>query len=102
MSEDTTTSTARRWPFTNDVLAGLLVVSTVGAVGFSLSATGSIPETLTWVFAVESLLAATWAFGRETLSAVSKVLPSNGGGSGEPAVRRELAESKRDSGSEGT
>ncbi len=71
MSEDTT-STAKRHKYTNDALAGLLVLSTVGAIGASVYATGQVPRSLAAVFAVESLLAATWAFGRETLAAVSE------------------------------
>ena len=76
MTDETTTSTARRWQFTNDVLAGVLVLSTVGAVAWSLSTTGEVPRMLLGVFAFESLLAAGWAFGRETLAAVAEVVPS--------------------------
>ncbi len=94
MSEDTT-SAATRHKYTNDALAFLLVGATVAAVGASVYLTGSVPRSLAGVFAVESLLAATWAFGRETLAAVSEAT----GGSNQPvAVLREEAETGKQSG----
>jgi len=79
MSQDTT-DTAKRHKYTNDALALLLVASTVGALAASLYLTGTAPRSLVAVFAVESLLAATWAFGRETLAAVGEFR----GGSDQP------------------
>jgi len=94
MSGDTTTSTAKRHKYTNDALAVLLVASTIGAVGAMLYLTGSVPRSLRAVFAVESLLAATWAFGRETLAAVGEFR----GGSDQPvAVLREDAQTGQQS-----
>jgi len=95
MSNSETTSTATRYKFTNDLLAGLLVASTVGAVLFAVYTTGSVPRTLGAVFAFESLLAAGWAFGRETLGAVAEVVPSPFGVQREtpPPRRREERES---------
>lgn len=71
MSEHTT-STAKRHKYTNDALAFLLVGALVAAVGASIYLTWSVPRSLADVFAVESLLAATWAFGRETLTSVAE------------------------------
>jgi|GEM_PF-6815504 len=85
---DTTTDTAKRHKYTNDALALLLVASTVGAVAASLHLTGGVPRSLLAVFAVESLLAATWAFGRETLAAVGEF---RGGSDQSVAVLREEA-----------
>jgi hypothetical protein len=95
-----TTSTATRWRFTNDALAGLLLASTVAAVGASLYLTGRVPELLAWVFGVESLLAATWAFGRETLSAVGEIVPSPYGG--QPAQRRAVDGDERTASGDGS
>jgi hypothetical protein len=93
MSQDTT-STAKRHKYTNDALAVLLVASTVAAIAGSLYLTGSVPRSLLGVFAVESLLAATWAFGRETLAAVGEFRGAND----QPvAVLREEAETGQQS-----
>lgn len=91
MSESTT-STAERYRYTNDLLAGLLVASTVGAVAYSVATTGSLPGKLGAVFAFESLLACGWAFGKETLGAVADVVPSPYGGD----RRRQPARSRRE------
>jgi len=100
MSEDTT-STAKRHKYTNDALAFLLVGATVAAVGASSYLTGSVPRSLAGVFAIESLLAATWAFGRETLTSVAEAW--GGSGSDQPvAVLREEAETDQQTGESGS
>ena len=99
MSQDTTTDTAERHRYTNDALAALLVAATVGAIAVSFYRTGTAPRGLLAVFAVESLLAATWAFGRETLAAVGEFR----GGSDQPlAVVSEDAVSDAQSDSGGS
>jgi hypothetical protein len=70
---DTTTSTATRWAFTNDILAGILTVTLAGVVAAQLATDASIP-TATWApFATAALLAVVWVFGDRAVAALSNL-----------------------------
>jgi hypothetical protein len=73
--EDTTSSSMTRWKYIGTILAALMVASlpvlVIGtAVGvFTLSGIGQA-----WfgLYFLVTMMAATWAFGKETLEAVQK------------------------------
>lgn len=73
---DTTKSTETRWKYVGSLLAGVVVLSLpaviVGAVfaGLPLSVVGQAWFTL---YASVTLMAATWAFGKETLEVIRDV-----------------------------
>lgn len=74
-----TTSTSVRWRWTNDLLAGVIVLAHVALVAGAVFGGVDVPARLWDVFAVEALLATTWAFGRETLAAISEFRSGGGG-----------------------
>ena len=74
-----TSSAAVRWRWTNDVLAGIIVLAHVALVAGAVFGGVELPSRVWDVFALEVLLASTWAFGRETLAAISEF--RGGGGS---------------------
>ncbi|MCD2202736.1 hypothetical protein [Halobacterium sp. KA-6] len=84
-----TTSTKTRWRWTNDLLAGLVVLAQVGVLAAAMLADIEVPGRLWDVFSVTILLATTWAFGRETLTAVREFIW------GKQERRREPARSRR-------
>lgn len=73
--ENTTRSSKTRWEYIGTLLAGIVVTSlpiimTGAAYGvFSLS---SIGQAWLVLYATVTLMAATWAFGEETLKAVQR------------------------------
>jgi hypothetical protein len=73
--EDTTSNTMTRWKYIGTLLAGVMVLSLpVVIIGtatgtFELSGIGQAWFSL---YFFVTLMAATWAFGRETLEAVQK------------------------------
>ncbi|WP_232703158.1 hypothetical protein [Halobacterium wangiae] len=88
MTEDTpadasgdaeTTTAATRYRWTNDLLAGIIVLAHVTLIASAVFGGVSVPKAVWDVFAVEVLLATVWAFGRETVGAVDKL--RGGGGS---------------------
>lgn len=73
---DTTSSTDTRWKYIGTLLAGIMVASVPIAViggATGLLALSAIPETWFGLYSLVALMAATWAFGRETLDAVNEV-----------------------------
>jgi hypothetical protein len=79
-SENQTETAATRWAYTNDVLAGAVVVAHVALLASAFAFQVSVPARLWDVFALEVALATTWAFGRETLMAVRDAWKGSGGG----------------------
>lgn len=73
--EDLTTSTMERWQYIGTVLAGVTVLSLpiliVGAT-LGLLSLSAIGQPWFILYATVTLMAATWAFGEETLNAVKK------------------------------
>jgi hypothetical protein len=73
--EDLTTSTRERWEYIGTILAAVMLFSLptlllgTAAGFFTISGIGQA-----WfgLYAVITLMAATWAFGKETLEAVHK------------------------------
>lgn len=74
-AETTSTSVRHRW--TNDVLAAVIVLAHVALLAGVANGV-EVPRILWEVFALETVLAVTWAFGRETLAAIGEF---RGGGS---------------------
>lgn len=78
--DDTTTSTSTRWTYIGTVLAAIMVISlpvliigtAIGALTFS-----GIGQAWFGLYFTVTLMAAVWAFGKETLETVQKV---RGGG----------------------
>lgn len=72
---DTTSSSMTRWKYIGTILAAIMVISLpvimLGAAAgtFSLSPIGQAWFVL---YSTVTLMAATWAFGKETLEAVQK------------------------------
>lgn len=71
--DSTTTSTRTRWEWTGTILASAMVLSLPTIVG--LTAAGILtlnPISQAWfgLYFTVTLMAATWAFGKETLEAV--------------------------------
>jgi len=72
-----TKTAATRWRWTNDILAGIILLAHVALVAGAIVYGVDVPARIWDVFAVEVLLATVWAFGRETVSAVTEI---RGGG----------------------
>lgn len=78
MSEDdnhTTDSTETRWEGLNTVLTLVLVFSLPAIIGYVLvtgTALSAIAQVWFALYATTVLMAATWAFGKETLEAVQQ------------------------------
>jgi len=73
--ESTTTSTMERWEYIGTILAGTMVLSLpviVGGAAIGTLTLSSIGQAWFVLYATVTLMAATWAFGEETLSAVQK------------------------------
>lgn len=73
--DSTTMSTKARWEYIGTVLAGLMVSSLpVIIVGAALGTLTLSPIGQAWfvLYGTVTLMAATWAFGEETLNAVNK------------------------------
>jgi len=71
-SSESTTSVSRRWVFTNDLLAGLLLASLpiLTALGSTqVLALTSIPNSWRVAYLVITGTAAVWSFGAEALDA---------------------------------
>ncbi|GAA0276990.1 hypothetical protein [Halobacterium noricense] len=76
-----TTNVATRHPYTNDVLAGLVILSNVALLGAGAYFELGVPDVLWKTFALAVGLAATWAFGRGALKdLLSAIKGGNGGG----------------------
>jgi len=70
-SDGETTSTATRWPYTNDVLAGILLCSLAAITAVALRYDVSTAMRIWAPFATAALLAAVWAFGTQAVDALS-------------------------------
>lgn len=68
-----TESTALRWRFSNDVLAGALLGTLCVAVLYDLHFDAALSPPLYRALALESGLAATWAFGADTVDALTDI-----------------------------
>lgn len=70
-----TTSTQSRWEYIGTVLAGMMVASLpiiiIGTAVGALTLSG-ISQAWFGLYFLVTLMAATWAFGKETLEAVQK------------------------------
>jgi hypothetical protein len=69
---ESTDSVARRWQYTNDALAGLLLGSLAGltAIGAtSLIGLGELPDLWMAAYLTVAGVAAAWAFGSDALAA---------------------------------
>jgi len=69
---ESTTSVSRRWIYTNDLLAGLLLSSLAILTGFGSTqvlALSSIPDSWRLAYLVIVGTAAVWTFGSEALEA---------------------------------
>lgn len=75
IDENLTTSTKERWEWIGTILASATVLSLptliIGAATEMLSLS-SVGQAWFALYATVTLMAATWAFGRETLNAVQK------------------------------
>jgi len=81
-SEDTE-SVATRHKYTNDLLAGLALLSNVVLLAGAPALGIDVPTLLWQTFGLAVALAATWAFGRGALKELLGWLPGNGGGGGQ-------------------
>lgn len=71
----TTTSTMERWEYIGTILASAMVLSLptiVGGAALGVLSLSPIGQAWFVLYATVTLMAATWAFGEETLSAVKK------------------------------
>jgi len=71
-SDGETKSTATRWPYTNDVLAAILLCSLAAIAAVGLYRDVSIPMRVWAPFASAALLAAVWAFGTQAVDALAR------------------------------
>lgn len=72
----TTASTRTRWEGLNTILSLLLILSLVAIVSFVVvtgTAVSALGQAWFVLYATIVLMAATWAFGKETLESVQKV-----------------------------
>ncbi len=75
-NDDTTTSSKMRWTYIATVLAGLIVASLpIIIIGTAVGALTLSAISQAWfsLYFLVTMMAATWAFGEETLNAVNKV-----------------------------
>jgi len=73
--EDTTSSSMTRWKYIGTILAAAMVISLpVIIVGTALGALTLAGISQAWfgLYFLVTMMAATWAFGKETLEAVNK------------------------------
>lgn len=73
--ESTTRSSKTRWEYIGTLLAGAMVTSLpVLVIGASYGVLSLSPIGQAWfvLYATVTLMAATWAFGKETLNAVNE------------------------------
>jgi len=68
-----TTSTALRWRYTNDVLAGALIGTLCLAVLYDLHIGASLSDRIWMALSIDAGLASVWAFGDETVTALKKI-----------------------------
>lgn len=74
--DDVTTIEDARWTYIGTVLAGIMVISlAVLVIGAAAGVLQVSPIGRAWfgLYALVTLMAATWAFGEETLNAVQRV-----------------------------
>jgi hypothetical protein len=73
---ESTSSISKRWVFTNDLLAFILlsslpIVTAAGAT--QLLALGQVPALWEWTYATAVLVASVWAFGKSSVEAISSL-----------------------------
>lgn len=77
---ETTVNTRIRWKFAGTIFAGIILLSLpfiiVGTAG-GLLTLSSIGQTWATLYAIVTLMAATWAFGEGTLNAVRRTFGKN-------------------------
>jgi len=73
VGDEETTSTAVRWRWTNDVLAGVLIGTLCTAILYDLHLEATLSKDLYTALALSSGLAAVWAFGVETVTALKQI-----------------------------
>lgn len=75
-SDEVTSNTNTRWTYIGTVLAACMIISLpaviIGGATGAL-ALSSVGQAWAALYAIVTLMAATWAFGEETLNAVQKV-----------------------------
>jgi hypothetical protein len=74
--EELTTSTRERWEWTGTILAFAMILSLptiLGLTAAGIFTLGSISQAWFVLYFTVTLMAATWAFGKETLEVVRKV-----------------------------
>lgn len=72
-TDEDTTSTALRYRYTNDILAGLLIGTLCLAVCYDLHFGASLNDRIWMALAIDAGLASVWAFGVETVSALKQL-----------------------------
>jgi hypothetical protein len=73
---ESTSSISKRWVFTNDLLAFVLLASLpiVTAMGATqLLALAQVPAVWTYTYATAVLVASVWAFGKSSVEAISSL-----------------------------
>jgi hypothetical protein len=71
---ESTSSISKRWLFTNDLLAFILlsslpILTALGAT--QVLALGQIPALYSWTYATAVLVASVWAFGKSSVQAIA-------------------------------
>lgn len=74
-----TNSTATRYPYTNDVLAGVLVLFAIGTTAAYLAQQRPVPIWLATVDALAIGTAVAWAFGARAFAAAKEAVAGGGG-----------------------
>ena len=69
-----TKSTATRWNYTNDLIAGLLVLFAVAITSVYVARGDAVPLWLSAVDGLAVVTAVVWAFGKGAFKAASKTL----------------------------
>jgi hypothetical protein len=71
--DETTDSPLTRWDYTNDVLATLLLVSLACVVAYAALYSVQVKAEIWAPYATSCLLAAIWAFGEQSVTALKKL-----------------------------
>lgn len=77
-TETKTTSASTRYPYTNDLLAGVLVLFAVGASSAFIYQGQDVPLWLAGVDALAIITAVVWAFGKGAAKLAGKLVGGDG------------------------